>query len=424
MVFTEKSRARRESETREERIGRVLKERDRDREKKKRKEEKEGKAVFKESPVGKRERLQTFNFETGKWEEGEGTKQPAPAAQPAAATQQMPATSADVINAINAAGTTTQLEEPQSIWGKIKDLFTPATTEVTTLSGQTLPLSAGSPLFFSAIIPAAGTKTAAKGLEAILKSGNTFKTGTKTSALLPYVNNPAARRLTLKLFGKTFSAKTIVAAGGAIAAAFGSMFLGQWAQAEAPEPVSIVMRDVLRQAEATGDYTLYWEAVAARNELTNLETWEEILMWTPASVIKGIPNKMKGVIAGGVIMDKLAADKQTQQETGESEDDKWARVREEQAAQDKASTDYYNAERKKMLEWEQEAQAAARKAERKAEKKQMEANAKFWADEAEKQREKEAEDRQAIAEFWLEYRKMSQQIADDNRPSNLNFGLL
>ena len=59
-----------------------------------------------------------------------------------------------------------------------------------------------------------------------------------------------------------------------------------------------------------------------------------------------------------------------------------------------------------------------------AEKKARNADAAFWAAERERQRELEAKDRQAIAEFWMAYRKAMQKIADDNRPSNLNFGLL
>ena len=41
-----------------------------------------------------------------------------------------------------------------------------------------------------------------------------------------------------------------------------------------------------------------------------------------------------------------------------------------------------------------------------------------------KKAEKEEKDREAIADFWIAYRKTVQEIQNDNRPSNLNFGLL
>ena len=240
------------------------------------------------------------------------------------------------------------------------------------------------------------------------KAGTTFALKLASQAKNAKVVAQASR-----LISKSFSLKTIVAVGGSIAAAAGSMFLGQWAQAEAPEPLSIVMRDVLRQAQSTGDFTLYEEAKAARDEITDLSIWEKILMWTPASVVKGIPNKIDGVVAGGVVLDKLAEDIRIQQETGETDDAKWERIRQEQLDQEKANIDYYNQERKKLLEWERE-----------AEKNQRSEDAAFWRKERAKQRKKEEEDRKAIADFWIAYRKQAQKLRYDARPSNLNLGRL
>ena len=75
--------------------------------------------------------------------------------------------------------------------------------------------------------------------------------------------------------------------------------------------------------------------------------------------------------------------------------------------------EHYNEQRKLQLQWEQEAKRDARNE-----------DATFWARERAKQRKKEAEDRQAIADFWNAYRKASAKLAEDSRPSNLNFGLL
>ncbi len=66
-----------------------------------------------------------------------------------------------------------------------------------------------------------------------------------------------------------------------------------------------------------------------------------------------------------------------------------------------------------MLQWEEEAKD-----------RDMREDAAFWAKQAKQQRKLEAEDRQAIADFWIAYRKTQYQNSVDNRPSNLNFGLL
>ena len=287
-------------------------------------------------------------------------------------------------------------------------ILDPVTGEQVTIQAGTLPITpvggATQMLSAAAKINKLGTLDDFLHVGTLSKTGNVvnqFQANTKTAAL------------TVKLFGKTFSAKTILAVGGTIAGAASSMFLGQWAQAEAPEPISIVMRDVLKEAENTGNWELYNEAAEARSEITDLNMWKKILMWTPASVVIGITNKIKGAITGGVVMDKLAEDKQIQQESRETDDEMWARVRQEQADQDKAAVDYYNEQRKLQLKWEREAEKAGRNE-----------DAKFWANEREKQMKMEEEDRKAIADFWQAYRKELAKINADNRPSNLNFGLI
>ena len=221
--------------------------------------------------------------------------------------------------------------------------------------------------------------------------------------------NPKTIGIAANILSKFFSKKTLAILGGAA----GSIFLGQWGQAEAGEPISIAMRDALRQAQSSGDWSVYDDAKAARDELTNLSIWEKIALWTPISPIIGITNKIRGVIAGGVVLDAVANNEKIAQENGETDDDKWDRIREQQAEDEKANIDYYNEERKKMVDWEREAEKDAR-----------DADAAFWRKEKEKQAQMEAEDRKAIADFWLAYRKESLKIANDNRPSNLNFGLL
>lgn len=211
---------------------------------------------------------------------------------------------------------------------------------------------------------------------------------------------------------------TTLALAWIVEKSLGGKVFGQFlGKEEAAQAVGIAVW----MAQSADDYEGYLAAREIQKDILSPQNVSKLGELIPyKNVLDGINTYAEAALAAGLITDKIMADK----ELGEPDDEKWARIRQEQAAQDKAATDYYNAERKKMFDWEQEARAAARAATRAEDKKQMEANAKFWAREADKQRQKEAEDRQAIADFWLEYRKMLQEIADNNRPSNLNFGLL
>ena len=224
--------------------------------------------------------------------------------------------------------------------------------------------------------------------------------------------NTATEKVVTSLASKIFSKATLLYAG--VAGWVASVGFGLWGIAESPEPIGIAKtKFLIPEAIRTGDWSAVDAANTAQDELLDLSLWEDILKWTPASAIVGSRKKLEGAIAGAKITNKIVEDMKTQQETGQSVDDYWRERRVEEAAQEKAAVDYYNSERKKMVEWEREARIQARNE-----------DAKFWAREAEKQRKLEAADRKAIADFWFEYRKKVQEIADNNRPSNLNFGLI
>ena len=242
---------------------------------------------------------------------------------------------------------------------------------------------------------------------AVGKTGKQVQT-TLTGAPAFVVNTKTATTAGSAL-KKVFSAKTLAVAGGWAS----SVFLGQWGQAESAEPLGFVIRDLTKEALKTGDWSLVDEAQAARSEITDLALWEQVMLWTPGAPLIGIPNKIKGVGAAAVIQDKYINDLRVQAENSESDDDKWVRLREEKAAQEKANIDYYNGERKKLVEWEAEAR-----------RNNMVAEAGFWAKERAKQRKLEEEDRIAQAKFWEEYKKEQQKFQESQRPSKLNFGLI
>ncbi len=216
---------------------------------------------------------------------------------------------------------------------------------------------------------------------------------------------------------KTITHKMLIRAGFTVAAA---LFIGA--------VTSYPFADFLNVSEAVNQTIggARWQAVKSGNtemveglnqlqdEILNPTGWNRVWANTPyINIIEANKNIVKAALASTKVYDKIIEDIQIQEETGETEDAKWERVRQEETDQEKEVIDYYNEQRKLMVRWENEAKAAER-----------EDNAKFWAAERAKQRELEEADRQAVADFWMAYRKRAQELADNNRPSNLNFGLL
>ena len=282
------------------------------------------------------------------------------------------------------------------------------------------------PITTSDILAVTGLPALAKtGLVSIgrIVAGKAAKAGVKNAgalyqtALIPgwtptkVATNVATQKLANKKLLGSFSAKAIALMGGAATWA-GAVAFGKWGQAEGPEAITFQMKSAMALAEETGDWSIYDEAKAARDELLDLSKWEELMLWSPLSPLKGDEMKIEGGITAGIIQDKIADERKEMQETGMTSDDIWKRNREEQAVQEKANVDYYNDERKKLLEWEREASKDAR-----------DEDAAFWRNERAKQRQKEAEDREAIAKFWEAYKREMQKLAEDSRPSNLNFGM-
>ena len=155
-------------------------------------------------------------------------------------------------------------------------------------------------------------------------------------------------------------------------------------------------------------------AIAMTDEVLNPNMWKDIFQKVPyANVVSSLQDFYEAANLGNTVNKKRVEDLRIQVETGETEDAKWARLRQEQDEEEKQMIDYYNVERQKQVEWEKQASLEGRNE-----------DARFWADQKAKQMELEAADRKAIADFWEAYRKKSQKAADENRPSKLNFGII
>jgi hypothetical protein len=156
------------------------------------------------------------------------------------------------------------------------------------------------------------------------------------------------------------------------------------------------------------------DAIHMQKEVLNPTVWDQILGATPfVNVLNNLKDFYEASKVKLAIDEQIVKDKKTQAETGETDAQLKDRLQREQDQRYKDNIDYYNEQRKLMLQWEEQAAD-----------QDMKDDAAYWAAQRKKQRELEEKDRQAIADFWLEYRKRMQQISDDSRPSQLNFGLI
>ncbi len=85
-----------------------------------------------------------------------------------------------------------------------------------------------------------------------------------------------------------------------------SVFLGRWAQAEAPESIVIPIRDAIGQAELTGNWETVDQYLEAAEELTDPSTWEKIILWSPLSAVAGTTRKIEGVAQGVQLLSEIA----------------------------------------------------------------------------------------------------------------------
>jgi len=297
---------------------------------------------------------------------------------------------------------------------------------------------------FSTALAATGVTALAKGVTtAVAKvTGKTlvqqiFKTGTKglivkgykvgkipgyrgTAATFPA--NSKNIRMTTSWLSKTAIALGITtAAAGGIMTVIGTYPFAGFIKEEALQTLGMGVKSALNNDDLENADA----ALALEKDILNEEVWEEIKSKIPfVNILDNLDDFYQAAKLKVVIDEKVVDDKRRQLETGETEDQKWERIKEEQAAEDQANIDYYNTERQKLVNWELEAKAAAAAATREAEIAARNADAAFWAKEQAKQRELEEKDREAQAAFWLAYRKATQKANEESRPSNLKFGLL
>lgn len=196
------------------------------------------------------------------------------------------------------------------------------------------------------------------------------------------------------------------AAVGTLITAIGSYPFAGFIKEEALQTIDFGVTTALK----SGDVEAAEQALALQEEILNPSVWSELFQKIPfANVLTNLESFYDAARIKATINRRLI---DNMKEGGTPEEQR-ENERQQEQEDYQANIDYYNEKRREMVLWEQEAERA-----------QREEEARFWRKEREAQRQKEAEDREAIANFWFEYRKNLQKLSEENRPSNLNFGIL
>lgn len=267
---------------------------------------------------------------------------------------------------------------------------------------------------FGNIIRSTGAKSIGKtAVKQAAKIGNIGKV--KEGITAGFKTNTKSIAQTGSYLAKAFRAaknpKVVGAAAiGALVGAIGTYPFAGFIKEEALQTLGFATKNAIELGDEEG----FRQSVELQEAILDPGVWDRIKAKIPyTNVIDSLDEFQEAANIKLEIDKKIFDDKKKQLEEGETNDQRWERVRQEQIEQEKMMIDYYNEERKKLLEWEEEAKRA-----------QREEDARFWAAERAKQRELEAADRKAQADFWTAYRKEAQKAADNNRPSKLNFGLI
>ena len=129
------------------------------------------------------------------------------------------------------------------------------------------------------------------------------RTATQTiSKVGEMVINSKTIGLSKGMLGKFFSGKAMAFYG----AWASSVFLGRWGQAEAPEAILIPIRELMSNAKTPEDWAQVDEHLKLAEELSNTSAWEDIILWSPFSAVKGILDKVRGVAEGTKILRETA----------------------------------------------------------------------------------------------------------------------
>jgi len=199
-------------------------------------------------------------------------------------------------------------------------------------------------------------------------------------------------------------------ATGALVAAIGSYPFAGFIKEEALQTLSFGTHTAINNGDVEGAE----RALSYQEQLLNPSLWGKIVENVPfANVVRSLKDFYQAAKIKLSIDSQMVSDMRIQQETGETEEEKWARIRQQEMDDDKKMVDYWNSQRKLQVEWEAEAR-----------RMEMIETAEFWKNYRIQMFELEAEERRRAAEFWRKYREEAARMKEEASPSKLNFGLL
>lgn len=197
---------------------------------------------------------------------------------------------------------------------------------------------------------------------------------------------------------------------GALVTVIGSYPFAGFIKEEALQTLGFSVTTALQNNDLDGAQA----ALNQQKEVLNPDLWDQIKGNIPfVNVLTNLDDFYKAATNKYAIDKKIVDDLRIQAENNESDDQFWERINTQRIDQERQMIDYYNDQRKQLLEWEREAQKQARNE-----------DAAFWERQRKHQADEERKEREAQAKFWFEYRKALLKLQEDSRPSKLNFGLL
>lgn len=209
---------------------------------------------------------------------------------------------------------------------------------------------------------------------------------------LRYASNTVTQKASLSLIQKAaIGFKNPVIIAGAIGTLIGTYPWAEWSHTEAGE----IMGFTASVVRKSGDVELMRQFKKDQDEVFALSIWQQLGRLIPGvNIAVGFARKTAAIMIQKKVNDFTIDDEINKIENNMTDDDIWDQRREEQTAVEKDRTDYWNSQRKLMVEWERQAEVEGR-----------DEDAAFWRREREKTAKSEEEEREEIADFWLQYQK-------------------
>lgn len=241
--------------------------------------------------------------------------------------------------------------------------------------------------------------------------GATSEVQTTLSGGIAFANNAKNVATTTSWIAKLGGAlKSPYAVAGALVSAIGSYPFAGFIKEEALQTLGFATKSSIDAGDMAGADA----SIKLQEQTLDPNLWDQIIGKVPfANVVNELKNFYDAAKIKVSIDKRIVEDMKIQQETGETEADKWARIYAEQDARNaKAQQD--------QLDFQQQIIDMKRR----ADEENRKIDEAYWEKVNKEKEARVAADKEAEAKYWEAYYKRSQEIKDANAPSKLGFGLL